>query len=159
MGCEESAGGSFLTFDGRPWSTDKDGPLMCLLAAEMMAVEKKSPSELYAKLAEELGAPMYQRLDSPADDHVRSKLKALTKDSVHMESLGGSPITAILTHAPGNNEAIGGVKVISDDGWFAVRPSGTEAICKIYTESFRDEQHLQAIQKDAVSFLNTLLSQ
>ncbi|WP_291444668.1 phosphoglucomutase (alpha-D-glucose-1,6-bisphosphate-dependent) [Desulfovibrio sp.] len=157
FGCEESAGASFLCFDGTPWSTDKDGPLMCLLAAEMMAVEQSSPDELYTKLTERLGAPAYQRLDAPADDNVRAKLAALTPESVSLKTLAGSPVTNVLTHAPGNDAAIGGVKVVSDDGWFAVRPSGTEAICKVYTESFKGEDHLQALQKDAIDFLEHLL--
>lgn len=158
FGCEESAGASFLAFDGAPWSTDKDGPLMCLLAAEMMAVEKASPAELYASLEKRLGAPVYQRLDAPADDHVRARLLNLTAEDVGLKSLGGSPVTEILTRAPGNDAPIGGVKVVSRDGWFAVRPSGTEAICKVYAESFRDEEHLRAIQKDAVGFLDKLLT-
>ena len=157
FGCEESAGASFLCFDGTPWSTDKDGPLMCLLAAEMMAVEQSSPDQLYTKLTERLGAPAYQRLDAPADDTVRAKLAALTPESVSLKTLAGSPVTNVLTHAPGNDAAIGGVKVVSDDGWFAVRPSGTEAICKVYTESFKGEDHLQALQKDAIDFLEHLL--
>lgn len=157
FGCEESAGASFLCFDGTPWSTDKDGPLMCLLAAEMMAVEQSSPDELYTRLTERLGAPAYQRLDAPADDNVRAKLAALTPESVSLKTLAGSPVTSVLTHAPGNDAPIGGVKVVSEDGWFAVRPSGTEAICKVYTESFKGEDHLQAVQKDAIDFLEHLL--
>lgn len=159
LGCEESAGASFLCFDGSPWSTDKDGPLMCLLAAEIMAVEQASPSEIYQKLTERLGAPAYQRLDAPADERIRAKLKALTPESVHLKSLGGSPVTAVLTRAPGNDAPIGGVKVVSEDGWFAVRPSGTEPICKVYTESFKGEQHLCALQKDAIDFLEQLLKE
>ena len=157
MGCEESAGASFLCFDGSPWSTDKDGPLMCLLAAEMMAVEQSSPTELYEKLTERLGRPVYQRLDAPADDQVRAKLKALTPESADMTSLGGSPVTEIITHAPANDAPIGGIKVSSADGWFAVRPSGTEPICKVYTESFKGEDHLCGIQKDAMYFMERLL--
>lgn len=157
FGCEESAGASFLCFDGMPWSTDKDGPLMCLLAAEMMAVEQSSPDQLYTRLTERLGAPAYQRLDAPADDNVRAKLAALTPESVNLKTLAGSPVTNVLTRAPGNDASIGGVKVVSDDGWFAVRPSGTEAICKVYTESFKGEDHLQALQKDAIDFLEHLL--
>ncbi len=157
FGCEESAGASFLCFDGTPWSTDKDGPLMCLLAAEMMAVEQSSPDQLYTRLTERLGAPAYQRLDAPADDNVRAKLAALTPESVNLKTLAGSPVTNVLTRAPGNDASIGGVKVVSDDGWFAVRPSGTEAICKVYTESFKGEGHLQALQKDAIDFLEHLL--
>ena len=155
--CEESAGGSFLCFDGSTWSTDKDGPLLCLLAAEMMAKEQASPSELYRRLTAELGVPVYQRLDSPADTATRSRVKALTADDVALKDLGGSPVTQVLTHAPGNNAAIGGLKVVSKDGWFAVRPSGTEDICKLYTESFRDEDHLKAIQAAAQGFLAKLL--
>lgn len=157
FGCEESAGASFLCFDGMPWSTDKDGPLMCLLAAEMMAVEQSSPDQLYTRLTERLGAPAYQRLDAPADDNVRAKLAALTPESVNLKTLAGSPVTNVLTRAPGNDASIGGVKVVSDDGWFAVRPSGTEAICKVYAESFKGEDHLQALQKDAIDFLEHLL--
>lgn len=155
--CEESAGGSFLCFDGSTWSTDKDGPLLCLLAAEMMAKEQASPSELYRRLTAELGVPVYQRLDSPADNATRSRVKALTAEDVSLKDLGGSPVTQVLTHAPGNNAAIGGLKVVSKDGWFAVRPSGTEDICKLYTESFRDEDHLKAIQAAAQDFLAKLL--
>ena len=157
MGCEESAGASFLCFDGSPWSTDKDGPLMCLLAAEMMAVEQSSPTELYEKLTQRLGRPVYQRLDAPADDQVRAKLKALTPESADIASLGGSPVTEIITRAPGNDAPIGGIKISSADGWFAVRPSGTEPICKVYTESFKGEEHLCGIQKDAMNFLERLL--
>uniref|UniRef100_B8J036 Phosphoglucomutase, alpha-D-glucose phosphate-specific n=1 Tax=Desulfovibrio desulfuricans (strain ATCC 27774 / DSM 6949 / MB) TaxID=525146 RepID=B8J036_DESDA len=157
MGCEESAGASFLRFDGSPWSTDKDGPLMCLLAAEMLAVEQSSPAELYEKLTERLGCPVYQRLDAPADDQVRAKLKALTPESADIASLGGSPVTEIITRAPGNDAPIGGIKISSADGWFAVRPSGTEPICKVYTESFKGEEHLCGIQKDAMNFLERLL--
>ena len=156
LGCEESAGASFLCFDGSPWSTDKDGPLMCLLAAEIMAKEQASPSEIYQKLTEKLGAPVYQRLDAPAD-RTRVPLKALTPESVHLKTLGGSPVTSVLTRAPGNDAPIGGVKVSSEDGWFAVRPSGTEAICKVYTESFKGEAQLCALQKDAIDFLERQL--
>lgn len=157
LACEESAGASFLCFDGSPWSTDKDGPLMCLLAAEMMAVEQASPSELYERLAERLGRPVYQRLDAPADDDVRAALAAVRPEDVPLRSLGGSPVTAVLTRAPGNDAPMGGVKVVSEDGWFAVRPSGTEPICKVYTESFKGEEHLCALQKDALGFLERLL--
>jgi len=101
--------------------------------------------------------PVYQRLDAPADDNVRAKLAALTPESVKLKTLAGSPVTNVLTRAPGNDAPIGGVKVVSDDGWFAVRPSGTEAICKVYTESFKGEDHLQAVQKDAIDFLEHLL--
>ena len=158
MGCEESAGASFLCFDGTPWSTDKDGPLLCLLAAEMMAREGKSPSDLYKGLTDRLGEPSYQRLDAPADDKVRSVLKGIKSESVSMKTLAGSPVTAVETSASGNGASIGGVKISSKDGWFAVRPSGTEAICKVYTEGFKGADHLCALQKDAMSFLEQLLA-
>ncbi len=157
MGCEESAGASFLCFDGSPWSTDKDGPLMCLLAAEIMAKAGKSPSRIYARLTEKLGNPIYQRLDAPADDKTRAILKSLRPEDVRLKSLGGSPVTSVETRAPGNNELIGGVKVSSTDGWFAVRPSGTEAICKLYTESFKGQDYLCALQRDAMDFMESLL--
>lgn len=157
MGCEESAGGSFLCFDGAPWSTDKDGPLMCLLAAEIMATEKASPSEIYSRLTEKLGNPYYQRLDAPADDKTRKALKSLTAKDITFKTLGGSPVVKIETRASGNDALIGGVKVSSKDGWFAVRPSGTEDICKLYTESFNGEDYLKALQKDALDFLDSLL--
>ncbi len=157
FGCEESAGASFLCFDSSPWSTDKDGPLMCLLAAEIMAKSGKSPSEIYAGLTEKLGAPIYQRMDAPADDHTRKILKSLRPEDVKLKTLGGSPVTLVETRASGNDAPIGGVKVSSNDGWFAVRPSGTEAICKVYTESFKGKDYLLAIQKDAIDFMEALL--
>lgn len=157
LGCEESAGASFLCFDGSAWSTDKDGPLMCLLAAEIMAKEKSSPSEIYKKLTEKFGAPLYQRLDAPADDRTRSVLKSLRPEDINIKTMGGSKVTKIETRASGNNELIGGVKVSCVDGWFAVRPSGTEPICKVYTESFNGQDFLLALQKDALNFLETLL--
>lgn len=157
LGCEESAGASFLCFDGAPWSTDKDGPLMCLLAAEIMAAAQKSPTEIYASLTQKLGAPLYQRLDAPADDKTRKILKALAPEDVKIKTLGGSPITKVETRASGNGAPIGGVKISSDDGWFAVRPSGTEPICKVYTESFKGEKYMLDLQKDAIDFVDALL--
>lgn len=159
MGCEESAGASFLCFDGTPWSTDKDGPLLCLLAAEMMAKEGKSPSAVYADLTQRHGAPCYQRLDTPADERTRQLLLQLRPEQVQLSTVGGSPVRQVLTRASGNNQPVGGVKVITDDGWFAARPSGTEAICKVYTESFKDEAHLRLIQHDAVLFMEQLLAE
>ncbi len=155
--CEESAGGSFLCFDASPWSTDKDGPLLCLLAAEMMAREKASPSELYRKLSAELGTPHYERMDSPADAATRSAVKALRPEDVPMKSLAGSPVTRVSSSAPGNGASIGGVKVESEDGWFLVRPSGTEDICKLYAESFRSVEHLHALQEEGRAFLEQVL--
>ena len=158
MGCEESAGASFLCFDGSPWSTDKDGPLLCLLAAEMAAREERGPDEIYRSLTEQFGAPLYQRQDAPADDHVRACLKSLKAEDVQMQTVAGSPVTEILTTAPGNGAAIGGVKVCSRNGWFAIRPSGTEAICKVYAESFLGEQHLHALHEEAQALLQRLLA-
>ena len=155
--CEESAGGSFLCFDGSTWSTDKDGPLLCLLAAEMTAKEGMNPSKLYKKITKKLGDPVYQRIDSPVDDVTRATLKSITPKEVDLKKLGGEPVTEILTEAPGNNAPIGGCKVVTKDGWFAVRPSGTEAIYKLYAESFRGADHLKSIQKDAGSFVERLL--
>lgn len=155
--CEESAGASFLCFDGRPWSTDKDGPLLCLLAAEIMAKEKASPSELYNRLTEQLGAPVYQRVDSPADEITCKTIKSLTPEKANIKTLAGSEVTDVLINAPGNNAPIGGIKVVTKDGWFAVRPSGTEPIYKLYAESFLDIVNLKAIQKDAGDFVAKLL--
>ena len=155
--CEESAGGSFLCFDGSTWSTDKDGPLLCLLAAEMTAKEGMNPSKLYKKITKKLGDPVYQRIDSPVDDVTRATLKSLTPAKVDLKKLGGEAVTEILTEAPGNNAPIGGCKVVTKDGWFAVRPSGTEAIYKLYAESFRSADHLKSIQKDAGAFVERLL--
>ena len=156
--CEESAGASFLCLDGTPWSTDKDGPLLCLLAAEMTACEQRTPSEQYETLTRRFGSPVYQRLDAPADAGTRKRLRDIREEDVDMRILGGEPVTEILTHAPGNGAPIGGVKVCAESGWFAARPSGTEAICKVYTESFRDGEHLKAIQNDALAFMSRLLS-
>ena len=155
--CEESAGASFLCFDGRTWSTDKDGPLLCLLAAEIMAKEGASPSELYRRLTEELGAPVYQRVDSPADEVTCKTIKALTPEKANLDTLAGSKVTDVLINAPGNNAPIGGLKVVTKDGWFAVRPSGTEPIYKLYAESFLDIVNLKAIQQDAADFVAKLL--
>ena len=157
MGCEESAGASFLCFDGTPWSTDKDGPLLCLLAWEMMSVEGKSPSAIYHELTEQLGAPLYQRLDAPADNETKRILKSLTAESIQMKTLAGQPIERIQTRAQANDAPIGGVKVETKDGWFAVRPSGTEAICKLYTEWFGQEEGLAALQKEALQFMESVL--
>ena len=158
FGCEESAGASFLCFDGTPWSTDKDGPLLCLLAAEMTAREQADPSQQYERLTERFGAPVYQRLDAPADAATRRRLTSIEPGQADIRTLCGEPDTEILTHAPGNGAPIGGLKVCAESGWFAARPSGTEAICKVYTESFRDEEHLKSIQNDALAFMSRLLA-
>ena len=157
IGCEESAGASFLCTDGSPWSTDKDGPLLCLLAAEMTAKENKSPSTLYHELTERFGSPLYERLDAPADPHTRKVLLELKPEQVDVDMLGGSKVTEIVTHAPGNKAPVGGMKVSTADGWFAARPSGTEDICKVYTESFKGQEHLRALQHDAIALLERIL--
>lgn len=149
FGGEESAGASFLRKDGRPWSTDKDGFIMSLLAAEIMAVTGKSPSEHYKELTKKFGVPYYSRKDAPASREKKEKLKKLSPADVSAEKLAGEKITAKLTSAPGNGAAIGGLKVASENGWFAARPSGTEDIYKIYAESFVGEEHLAAINEEA----------
>ncbi|MEM7260510.1 MAG: phosphoglucomutase (alpha-D-glucose-1,6-bisphosphate-dependent) [Planctomycetota bacterium] len=149
FGGEESAGASFLTFDGRAWSTDKDGIILDLLAAEMTAVHGKDPGQLYREIAAELGEPVYARFEAPATFEEKKRLKALSPADVDAKELAGDPVRNILTHAPGNGAAIGGLKVVTDQGWFAARPSGTEDIYKIYSESFRDEDHLACIQEES----------
>jgi phosphoglucomutase len=149
FGGEESAGASFLRCDGTVWTTDKDGFVMDLLAAEMTARTGKTPAQIYRELTVLFGEPHYARLDVSASAAQRTVLKGLTPDRIPALTLAGDPIVAKLTAAPGNGESIGGVKVITSQGWFAVRPSGTEDISKIYAESFRDEAHLALIQEEA----------
>jgi phosphoglucomutase len=149
FGGEESAGASFLRRDGRVWTTDKDGPIMNLLAAEITARTGRDPGEHYDALTGEFGTAYYARIDAPATSEQKAKLERLSPDAVKTESLAGEPIVAKLTRAPGNDAPIGGLKVVTRNGWFAARPSGTEAVSKIYAESFKDEQHLQAILADA----------
>ena len=145
FGGEESAGASFLRRDGTVWTTDKDGPIMDLLAAEITARTGKDPGEHYRELTAEFGTPYYTRIDAAATPEQKARLAKLSPEAVKESKLAGEPITAKLTRAPGNNAAIGGLKVVTASGWFAARPSGTENIYKIYAESFRDEQHLQTI--------------
>jgi phosphoglucomutase len=149
FGGEESAGASFLRHDGTVWSTDKDGPIMDLLAAEIAARSGKDPGEHYRELTEEFGAPYYTRIDAPASPDEKARLKKLSPESVRESSLAGEPILSKLTRAPGNNAAIDGLKVIAASGWFAARPSGTENLYKIYAESFKDQTHLAAIVTEA----------
>ncbi|HET9694123.1 MAG TPA: phosphoglucomutase (alpha-D-glucose-1,6-bisphosphate-dependent) [Steroidobacteraceae bacterium] len=149
FGGEESAGASFLRRDGTAWTTDKDGLVMNLLAAEITARTDKDPGEHYRELTAEFGAPHYTRLDAAATPAQKAKLGRLSPDAVKAATLAGEPIVAKLTRAPGNGAAIGGLKVVAEHGWFAARPSGTEDIYKIYAESFRDERHLQAIVQQA----------
>lgn len=149
FGGEESAGASFLRQDGTVWTTDKDGPIMNLLAAEITAVTGQDPGVHFQKLAAEFGKPHYTRIDAAATPDQKARLQKLSPDDVKEGQLAGEPITAKLTRAPGNQALIGGLKVTTANGWFAARPSGTENIYKIYAESFRDEAHLQSIVREA----------
>ncbi len=149
FGGEESAGASFLALDGSCWTTDKDGFIMCLLAAEMLAVTGKDAYQWYRFLAQELGEPCYGRVEAVASTEQKKILTSLSQADISQDTLAGEPITAVLSHAPGNNSAIGGVKVVTNNGWFAARPSGTEEIYKIYAESFINEAHLQRIIGEA----------
>ena len=146
---EESAGASFLRRDGSVWTTDKDGIILGLLAAEMTARSKSDPSQLFGRLTSELGVPFYERIDAPATPAQKNLLKALSPEKLAMKELAGEPVRAALTAAPGNGQSFGGIKVSTDSGWFAARPSGTEDVYKIYAESFRSEDHLRQIQQDA----------
>jgi phosphoglucomutase len=157
FGGEESAGASFLRHDGTVWTTDKDGIIMGLLAAEITAVTGRTPSELYRQITAEFGAPVYERIDAPATSAQKSLLAKLTPEAVTTRELAGDPIRAILTRAPGNDQPIGGLKVITDSGWFAARPSGTEDVYKIYAESFRGLNHLHQLQAEAQSLVATVL--
>lgn len=157
FGGEESAGASFLTFDGQPWSTDKDGIILCLLAAEIMAVTGISPSEYYHRLTQQLGAPYYQRVDTPCSAEQKAAFKKLTAEMVNASELAGAKVTAIFTQAPGNGASIGGLKVSTEQGWFAARPSGTEDIYKIYAESFHSSAHLTQLIAEAKALLDRVL--
>jgi len=149
FGGEESAGASFLRRDGSVWTTDKDGILLCLLAAEIIAVTGKTPSQRYAELEAEFGASSYARVDSPATAEQKAALKALSPESVSVTEIAGEPIVAKLTNAPGNGAAIGGLKVQTEHAWFAARPSGTEDVYKLYAESLKGPEHLAAVQDEA----------
>jgi phosphoglucomutase len=158
FGGEESAGASFLRRDGTVWTTDKDGPIMNLLAAEITARTGKDPGEHYDALTAEFGTAYYTRIDAPATSEQKTKLARLSPDAVKASTLAGDPIVAKLTHAAGNAAPIGGLKVATSDGWFAARPSGTEAVYKIYAESFKDEAHLDAIVSEAHEIVDTALA-
>jgi phosphoglucomutase len=158
FGGEESAGASFLRHDGTVWTTDKDGPIMNLLAAEITARTEKDPGEHYRELTAQFGTPYYTRLDAPATLEQKARLAQLSPEAVKASTLAGEPITARLTRAPGNNASIGGLKVVATSGWFAARPSGTENIYKIYAESFKDEQHLDAIVAEAQQIVDNALA-
>ncbi|CAM3401830.1 phosphoglucomutase (alpha-D-glucose-1,6-bisphosphate-dependent) [Dermacoccus barathri] len=157
FGGEESAGASFVRVDGSVWTTDKDGILLALLAAEIKATTGKSPSELYGELTAKHGAPAYARVDAPASREEKAKLGALTPDAVAADTLAGESITAKLTEAPGNGAKIGGLKVVTDSAWFAARPSGTEDVYKIYAESFKGEEHLAQVQAEARDVVSAAL--
>jgi len=157
FGGEESAGASFLRLDGTVWTTDKDGPIMDLLAAEITARTGKNPGEHYRELTAEFGTPYYTRIDAPATPEQKARLEKLTPDAVKESDLAGEPITAKLTKAPGNDAPIGGLKVVAESGWFAARPSGTENIYKIYAESFKSQTHLNAILSEAQEMVNHAL--
>jgi phosphoglucomutase len=159
FGGEESAGASFLRRDGSTWTTDKDGILLCLLAAEILASTGRSPSEHWAELAERFGAPAYARIDAPATREQKAVLGKLSPEQVGATELAGEPITATLTTAPGNGAPIGGLKVSTASGWFAARPSGTEDVYKIYAESFQGPEHLARIQQEAKSLVDGVLAQ
>ncbi len=158
FGGEESAGASFLRKDGTPWSTDKDGILLCLLGAEITAVTGKNPQQYYEELAAKHGESQYNRISAVANAQQKEVLKKLSPEMVSAETLAGDPITARLTHAPGNGAAIGGLKVTTDNGWFAARPSGTEEIYKIYCESFKGAEHLKAIESEAQEIVNQVFA-
>ncbi|NQX34590.1 phosphoglucomutase (alpha-D-glucose-1,6-bisphosphate-dependent) [Herbiconiux sp. VKM Ac-2851] len=157
FGGEESAGASFLRFDGTVWTTDKDGILLALLASEILAVTGKTPSQLYAELTSEFGSPVYERVDAAATKAQKAALGKLDGDAITATELAGDPIVAKLSHAPGNGAAVGGVKVVTDNAWFAARPSGTEDVYKIYAESFVGEEHLRRVQAEAKLIVDAAL--
>jgi phosphoglucomutase len=159
FGGEESAGASFLRMDGTPWTTDKDGIILGLLAAEITAQSSRDPGELYLELTREFGAPVYERIDAPATPEQKGVLAKLSPGQVQAEQLAGEKIRATLTTAPGNGASIGGLKIITDHGWFAARPSGTEAVYKIYAESFLGAAHLKQIQEEARALIARVFEQ
>ena len=158
FGGEESAGASFLCCDGSVWTTDKDGIILCLLAAEIIASTGRDGASWYGELTQELGKPFYTRVDMPATAAQKNALKALRTEALAADELAGEPITAKLTHAPGNGAAIGGLKVAARSGWFAVRPSGTEDLCKIYAESLVSQDHLKSIEAQASQMMQAVFA-
>jgi phosphoglucomutase len=157
FGCEESAGASLLRLDGSVWTTDKDGLVPALLSAEITARQGKDPGELYAALTKELGEPCADRIEAAATAQQKAKLAKLSPDQVHSDQLAGEKISLVIDHAPGNGAPIGGIKVQAPSGWFAARPSGTEAIYKIYAESFKSQDHLQSLLKEAQTIVDAAL--
>jgi phosphoglucomutase len=158
FGGEESAGSSFLRHDGSVWTTDKDGIIPCLLSAEITARVGKDPGEIYRELTQELGDPVYERIDAPATAEQKAALAELSASAIHATELAGEQIEQILTAAPGDGNAIGGIKVIAENGWFAARPSGTEEIYKIYAESFLGQDHLRQIEEEAQTIVSEALA-
>lgn len=154
---EESAGASFLRKDGSVWTTDKDGFIMDLLAAEILAVTDLSPARHYRELTAKFGKPFYERIDAPATKDQKAKLKKLSPSDVVAGTLAGEKIESIMTKAPGNGEPIDGIKVVTANGWFAARPSGTEDVYKIYAESFESEEHLHKIQEEAQAIVDATI--
>ena len=157
FGGEESAGASFLCRDGRVWTTDKDGIILALLASEITAVTGSTPSECYRALTAELGDPAYARIDAPATREQKAALGRLSPSQVSVDELAGEPVLARQTTAPGNDEPLGGLKVITASSWFAARPSGTEDVYKLYAESFRGPGQLARIQEEAQEIIATVL--
>jgi len=157
FGGEESAGASFLRHDGTVWTTDKDGIILDLLAAEMMAKTGRDPNQLYLDLTKDLGVPVYERIDAPATPSQKAILKKLAPEQIQASELAGEKITGIQTATPGNGSPIGGLKVMTENGWFAARPSGTEDVYKIYAESFQGESHLKQIQEEAQGMVTKAL--
>jgi phosphoglucomutase len=158
FGGEESAGASFLRRDGSVWTTDKDGIILALLASEILAATGSTPSQRYDALAEKYGAPTYARIDAPADREQKARLGKLSPEQVTATELAGEPITAKLTTAPGNGAPLGGLKVTTENAWFAARPSGTEDVYKIYAESFRGPEHLAEVQAAAREVVNKVIA-
>jgi phosphoglucomutase len=158
FGGEESAGASFVRQDGSVWTTDKDGMILALLAAEITARMGRDPGEIYSDLTREFGEPVYERIEAPATAEQKALLGKLSPEQVKTKELAGEKILAILTNAPGNRAPIGGLKVVAESGWFAARPSGTEDIYKIYAESFHGMDHLRRIQEEAQTIVTTALA-
>jgi phosphoglucomutase len=158
FGGEESAGASFLRRTGRPWTTDKDGPVLCLLAAELTGRLGRDPGEVYQGLTERFGTPVYQRVDAPATPEQKKVMSQLSPADVRTTELAGEPISDVLTTAPGNGAPIGGLKVVAANGWFAARPSGTEDTYKVYAESFLGEDHLERILAEAQELVKAALA-
>ena len=158
FGGEESAGASFLRRDGTVWTTDKDGIVLGLLAAEMMAVTGRDPGDLYSDLTRQFGDFAYQRIDAPATPEQKAALQRLSPDQITGSTIAGDKITSLLTKAPGNGAPIGGLKVVTENGWFAARPSGTEDVYKLYAESFTGSDHLRHIQEEAQAIIRRALT-